>query len=726
MIALLVALVACAPPEVAPTPITYPRIFVSAADKPALRARLDEAPGPEILAALRERAERPYLPPRDPAAWDEVSNATNGETAQDAAMLAWLLDDEAMAAHAIALLDSLPTDFETNRNWDVNIRMPAPLFGFGNAIDLLRGTPFYDETQAQAHIDKLVTINDAFWRLYLEDDVRRQALLGTTQNNHPIRTAAAIASIALFYPESRYASAQADWAISELDYLWGPDGRYVQPDGGVSEGPFYYGFGLAPTIALFIGMDHAIDPNRVYLRDCRNRQDFDPWGPNTCVEGEPFVFDNPLHRADFAATLDWWIGLRLPGGLCPPLADSYFNPLNGAALVGAYTGDPQHRWSWETSAERPMAMTHGLDLIPYHLALVDDAVPSAPPEGATRFFVDTGNAVLRSGWGDDDRWLMLVAEHGAARKTVHDHVDGLSFSMAAYGEYLLVDPGYHKVNELTLPETAQAPAHNVVLVDGRGAPAKGLLTDFGDADAFLVHSFDGARVDYVEAHQRYEGVDFERSAVMLRERYFVIADRTASTDDTARRFTWRLGGYAGFDSGGAFSRGAAHATWERERAGVTVHLASTAPSLTLIEPPQRDARAPHVHRFALDRALRHHAVVDGEVTARAPGFLAVLAPYRTGDDGADGPLAVTPLALGDGVAGFLVETADATDLVLLRSLDAPTTFEVDGRAVTTDGALAIVSLEGPPLAVLARGATLEIAGTPRAPGAADAVSIAEN
>src|SRR5690606_34456872 len=99
--------------------------------------------------------------------------------------------------------------------------------------------------------------------------------------------------------------------------------------------------------------------------------------------------------------------------------------------------------------------------------------------------------------------------------------------------------------------------------------------------------------------------------------------------------------------------------------GVTAHLASTAPNLTLLEPPFRAERAPHVHLFGLDRALGHHAVMDGEVDAVAPGFLAVLAPYRTGDEGAEGPLAVDALDLGDGVAAFRVQTADGDDAVIL-------------------------------------------------------------
>jgi hypothetical protein len=94
-----------------------------------------------------------------------------------------------------------------------------------------------------------------------------------------------------------------------------------------------------------------------------------------------------------------------------------------------------------------------------------------------------------------------------------------------------------------------------------------------------------------------------------------------------------------------------------------------------------------------------------------------VAPYRVGDAGAHGPLAVTPLDLGPGVAAFTVATEGALDLVLLRDPGAPTAFALPGeRAVTTDGALVVVSLEGPPLALLARGGNLAVDGVVRASG----------
>jgi hypothetical protein len=705
------ALMACKPPAEDPAEV-HPTLVVTPDRKQEVLDRIDEEPWATALTSLQERAARPREEHPDPEAWDPRVEGRNAETAQAAAMLAWLLDDDVMAAKSKLLLGRMETHYETHGIWDINIRMPASLIGYTNAVDLLMGTPYLDEADAEAAIEKITTVNDAFFDQYVEDDFARQATLGFSQNNHPIRTASAIGYVAIAFPEHVRSKEQADWAVSELDYLWGPGGRYVQPDGGVSEGPFYYSFAFGPAIAFLIAMDNAVEPEREFARDCRNRQDVDPWVGHGCVEGEAFTFDNPLHSDLFSSTVDWWIAIRLPSGNCPPLADAYFNPLNGAALLTSFSGTPQHRWSWENNVDRSRVMTGSQDLLPHHLVYVDPEVQPAEPAFATRFLPDAGNAVFRSGWDADARWLMLVAEHGAARKTLHDHVDGLSFSMAAYGEYLLVDPGYYKPVELTLTINSQAHAHNVVLVDGRGAPNHGILFDFGDEDAFLRNTWDGDRVDYAEAHQRYREVDFERSVVMVRDRYFVVADRLSTAVSEPREYSWRLGGYAGYDSGGTFILNADGATWERSAAGVDVHLASTAPGLVVAQPGFVELEAPHVHQFELNREVNHHAVIDGVVNAEAPEFLAVLAPYRVGDAGPDGPLGVTSLDLGAGVAAWTIEGGGHTDVVLLREADAPTTFVLpDGVEVETDAELVVV---GTDLALVVRGTTLEVDGVMRA------------
>ncbi|MBW2526547.1 MAG: heparinase II/III family protein [Deltaproteobacteria bacterium] len=716
--ALLAAGCSDANDEPAPTTAgVHPTLLVTADWKEPILARLDREPYATVLARLEERADRPYEEP-DPHVWDHGSIGHNNETAQANAVLAWLLDDEARAATARDILLRMPTDFESNKTWDVNIRMPHVLMPYVCALDLLQATPWITEAEVADARARVTTVNEKFYDQFLENPAIRHLVLGESQNNHPIRTAAAIASVAIAFPDHPLAETWASWSISEIDYLFGPEGRYIQADGGVSEGPHYYAFALSPALALFIMLDNAVPPDRTYARDCRNRRDIDPWNVTDCVDGESFAFDNPLRSDRLRQTLDWHINLRLPSGWRAPLADSPFRALTGGPLLTSFGGAGHLRWDWENTAEESWPMTGGLDLIAHHLVYLDDGVAATEPPWRNRFLADAGNAVFRSGWDQDGLWLLLVAENGPARKTLHDHVDGTSFTLAAYGDYLLVDPGYHKPDELDNAVTAHSNSHNTVRIGGHGAPDKGLLTNFGDADAFLEHAVDGDELAYAEAHQSYENTDIERSIAFVRQRYFVVADRLSTTETAPRSHAWRLGGYAGYDVGHTFD------VWDcqtsqlcgvrvaREHGGVEVHLAATDSGLQVVEPPYEPLTAPHVGEFDHPRTIEDHGVIDGVVEAVAPGYLAVLAPYRVGASAgdADGPLTVTPLDGGADAAAWLVETTAGVDLVWLRKSTAPSSLTLpDSTLVESDAELTIVDLAGS-FGLIARGTAARIDG----------------
>jgi len=328
--------------------------------------------------------------------------------------------------------------------------------------------------------------------------------------------------------------------------------------------------------------------------------------------------------------------------------------------------------------------------------------------------------VFRSGWDEDARWLLLVAENGPAHKTLHDHVDGTSFTLAAYGEYLLLDPGYYKPDDMDNAVTAHGDSHNLILIDGQGPPDKGLLIDFGDADAFLENTLDGEALAYAEAHESYQDSTIERSVVFVRDRYFVVADRLETTHGAARPHAWRLGGWAGLDVPGVFEPRDCSGTtgcgarWERERAGVDVHLAATDPGLQVVEPPHTPLQAPHVEAFDRERNVVDHGVIDGVVQGLAPGYLAVLAPYRvaasTGDE--DDVPAVTALDAGADAAAWLVETAEGTELCWLRKPGAAGALTLPGgEEVTSDAELIVLDVAGAQFGLVARGTTAAIDGS---------------
>ncbi|WP_437532828.1 heparinase II/III family protein [Sorangium sp. So ce726] len=693
----------------------HPRLLARPEHRDLLRSRVDREPYASILATLKRRADRPYEEEPDPASWDHVTNGNNASTAQANALLAWAFEDRAAADKAREFLRRLQTNWDTNTVLDMNIRMAKVLMGYTNAWDLLSATPWFPAEESTQAEGKITDITGQFFAKYLEQDFYRDLLLRPAQNNHPIRTADAIGYVALAFPEHPAAATWWNWSISELDYLWGPEGQYVQPDGGASEGPYYSGFAWGPTAAFFIALDNALAGEASFTRDCRTRSNEDPWAGHGCVDGEQGALSVPLRGGLFTKAVDWSLSLRLPWGSRPPVDDGVFTPFNGSPLLTSFGGGGEYLWDWEQNRD-PQAMEFGADLVAHHLLYVDDAVAPEAPRVLTRFFPDTGHAVFRSDWGDDARWLLLLAEHGSARKAIHDHVDGTSFSLAAYGEYLLIDAGYYKPDSLDNAKTSQSPSHNVILIDGRSAPDKGLFNNFGDADAFLRNTHDGDAVDYAEAHQDYQDTHVERSVAFIDGRYFVVGDRLSTSHPAARTHAWRLHGYAGLTSGGTFELLPDGGRWERARAGVEARVQSTSPGLAVVEPPYTPLTVPHVHEFEEDREAADHAVIDATVESEAPGFLAVLLPYKVGvDAGPDAPLQAAPIAAEPGVVAWQIESDGGTDVAVLRSKGAPEALALPGgQVLETDAELVVLRIEGErPFALMARGTRVLLDGNPR-------------
>ncbi len=689
-------------------PIVHPSMYFTEDRRENIETHIASEPMASIYARIQEVAES-ELDDIDSADWDAKAHGKNGEIAAANAFLAWLNDDSSAAERALAAIERLESNWDDHIGWGINIRMPAPLIHYTAAWDLLKATPYFSEEDADGLQAKLTEITGQFFDAYVLDDSTRQLALTVTQNNHPIRTASAIGFVAVAFLEHPDAQNWLDWAVSELAYLMGPDGRYVQADGVISEGPFYFNYGFAPTLPFYIALENRVSIERTYHRNCIARSDVDPWAGHGCVDGEGFTYTNPMDTPLFRKILDWSLALRLPNGNRAPIGDSPLRDQSGQAIFTHFGGADYLYWDWASNPSKPYSVKGGFELALTHLAYVEPLEDVGPPEWKNRFFIEGGMATFRSGWGSDDRVLILMGENGPARKTVHDHTDGTSFVLAAYGDLLLTDTGYYKPNSLQNAVTAASGAHNLILIDGEGAPPKGLLNDWGDADAFIENTHDGIKLAYAESRQSYQDTMVTRAVAFVRERYFIIADRLESPEDRERTYQFRLHAYAGYDLDGTVTLETHGPRIERSSGGLAVYTQASQGTCTLEEPPFTENALPHVHK--LDGSAAHHTVTDSIATGRAPDFLTVLAPYKVGvSEGPDQPLDVTPIETTNGVA-WQIAGDGHVDIAWVRETGAPGQLETaSGQTIQTDAAFVFLSLDGAQ-SLMARGTELRLGET---------------
>jgi hypothetical protein len=686
-------------------------------------SRVSREPYKRVLEEIKASAKAAPSIPAAGDAWDAGVWETNGRIAQANAILAWLFQDAQAARVAVTELLRLDPEFSTNKRFDVNIAMPRVTIPYVNALDLLLATPYITAAEAADARARLISVTSQFTERYFDSPLYRETALVVTQNNHPLRTAAAVGMVGMMFPDAPESKRWLDWAVSEFDFLLGPKGHYLQPGGGIPEGPFYGQFGLGPTLTFLIAFENTYGEHAEVNRTCFSRNAKDPWADNGCVEGERYTFHSPLRGQALRETEDWLVALRLPWGLRASVNDAKNTPLVGGALLTGFGGPGYLHWDWATGIN-PYETNRLFLLGPYYLGYLDDATPAVEPPWKNRFLPTVGHAVFRSGWDEQARWLLLVADQGAARKTIHNHADGTSFSLAAYGEHLLIDPGYYKPNELDNPQTMQPPSHNVVLVAGDGGPEHGLLNDWQDTDSYLENGADGERVAYAEARKAFAGVENRRGVAFVRGRYFVVADRITSALTAPRTFQWRAHLWAGHEAGGAYALAGNRAEIVRAKAGLDLAVTSPTGAPVFVEPPYAAFETPFVDQFD-ETVAGNHAVADAELTAAAPWFLTVMAPWSVTAPvmSAAGRLAVASVSAGAHAAAWKITGHDFTDVAWLREAGASTTLTLPGgAAVESDAAFVVTAADGS-FALIADGTYLKVGGKSVLKGAVGAVTV---
>jgi hypothetical protein len=657
------------------------------------RSKLATWPYRWIYDRVREEARQPLLAPS--STYENDIESRNASVAKHAALVALMEGDREMAARAIDAITRL------QHNWtfgtglgsaDRFIRIVGFLQDALEGFDLIMGGGFATQAQRAKMEQALGEIAGKLYEMWVVGP--GHLIVKATQNNYNTKLSTTLGLAALMLDNDPRRETWLRFAATESNRFYGDGGSeenlYLSPEGVCKEPPAYFNFGARAAVAFAILYEYMVGPGVAYENDCSVS--------TASCKREQITVDGILRSELFERAHHWMARIQMPDGRRPSIDEGCTaDSPPGGALWYHINGDELALWDYVV-ANRGDAI-HRTDWAGYLLARVDlERAPTVVPDiGETQLFEESGQVIFRSDWGEDAVWAAVLGESGLMRSQVHNHTDATSFQLHAFGEMLALDTGYFEPPGMDSWEarqmTAGPEAHNLILVDGKGAKSPALY-GAGDVDATIQGSFDTDGLDYTEVQASYQGVAFSRGVLFASERYLVIAD--ALDADAAHAYSWRLHGFGGGSSirenyeVGEFSLNSDGAVWKRSRAKLKLVLDST-----LGKPAFVSDLFPHEFRSGWEG---YHSYVDGVVETKSGtsasmdlAFMAVVFPQRAES--------VFPTMevheAQDGVACITVTGGGLKDLMAARSDSGSSTkLTVKGfRPVSTDADFFWLSLD---------------------------------
>ncbi|MGD9497564.1 MAG: alginate lyase family protein, partial [Armatimonadota bacterium] len=195
-----------------------------------------------------------------------------------------------------------------------------------------------------------------------------------------------------------------------------------------------------------------------------------------------------------------------PSGHLPPLNDSGLTGVTGYLREAYETwGDPQFLWGATLGAE------------------------GTPVDFVSSFFPWAGQAVMRSGWEADARYLMFeVGPFG----TGHQHEDKLGLWLWGWGKPLLTEAGTYSYDRSKWRRFAlSTESHNTIMVDGLPQNRRSLRETYQATEPLegvwaTGEVFDWCVGRYTEGYgPDHLPVTHERAVIFVRPEYYLVIDR---------------------------------------------------------------------------------------------------------------------------------------------------------------------------------------------------------
>ncbi len=694
--------------------LTRPRILYRPGDLAGVAERLDREPYLTVLRDMEGRIRLGLGVALDDHAI--ASERFKARATKDLAFL-WALDrrledgravpfagPEERAAAGDRVRDLLLNMFTVSRlvaggrlgGPDRDISTSEELLQYATAYDVMAGAGYAFSPEDEARIvDNIASLASSLYENYTRPETANNAVL-LHQNNHRSKSGAALAVagivLAEYTPEPgsdpRSIREPADWiayGIDQVDLIM----RWVlmTGDGVYAEGPFYLRYASQNLIPFLRAWDRLVDGADVTFGD----------------RTYPSYWRHPVWRR----AQRWMLAMTLPDGSFAPIDDGN---VGRSFYFGAAPQDhplaPAFAWRW-ARAPQPFETDGNIDMGPDSILYFDDTLAPAPPAiPPTAFYVEGGNAILRSGWEPGAVMAVVLGEHDTASEfgrdrdglgvfpQSHEHAEPGAFLLDAFGERLAMDPGF-----LNFPDRLrvnQPQHHNTILVDGRG-PIDYLGASFrwvidglerrhpGDGDASLSENLDGTFLDATTVTTRYglglftpedEAPRIERRFLFPGHRYLAIADHVEGSRGRSHRYTWLLHGNGGGTSGGAYEDVPGGGRWTRN-ARLDAGFAFTPGTFR-----ERTTDTGIHEEYATKRELTH-TVLRSDAEGAEVRSVGLVYPTPLGSE----PPRIEELAGTRSAALRLVDETEGRRVVVLHGSEVSQDAEALALAVESDGEL---------------------------------------
>ena len=573
---------------------THPSLLCSMNELPLLRKRLERDPYESWWSSAIQVAKPDPIQHKLP----EDAQVEYARRARHAAFCYLVSGDEAFAIIALLRLNSLPVIHRQDLTDHAHLKLCKVGCDFAEAYDII--LPWLQQKnpgRLQGLTDKLHYIGSEL-RDYGPNWYRLK------KDNHGIRQFSALGLVALaLRDDPKYATeatAWLDYAIPNLlDFL-----RYQVCDpveGGYAEGFGYLNFSGMIMWDFFYAL--------------KNVTGQDLWA-----------------QPDIRAMHIWAARAQMPTGCYPMFDDASYGYFPNQIFCDAYPDDAglfvnqylarQSAWNAGYGELKNDGRRIGqgddyiLSLIHYDASIA----PVAPVYPDPEVLANAGDAIFRPPDGPEAIYLNMRVKN--RRATVHagghKQPDALSFFLQAYGEDLLLDPGY--INWENRGMVAGSDNHNMITIDGvgptrmpGGKQVEGLVevTDYGASPE-----------PYVEAMTQYHGANVTRRIEFVDNEFFIVRDTVTSQNQ--HLYTLNLNGHGGVSKDDVLQPKGEAVSWEWDEAGVRCFVMCDADTA-------EKAMDAAYNSFA-EGEWTTHTAYRLKADAQNIRFITVVVPYKKGAD----------------------------------------------------------------------------------------------